>query len=61
MDKEYLYDIVLDGQIVGDQGDYSFDTREEAQADANSYISALRQEYGKKHQDFEVQIYEVTK
>ena len=61
MNKEYLYDIVLDGKIVGDQGDYSFDTREEAQADADSYISALKQEYEKKHQDFEVQIYEITK
>lgn len=61
MDKKYLYDITLDGNIVGDQGDYLFDTKEEAQADANSYIiSTLEKEYGKTYEDFEIVIYGTT-
>ena len=35
---KWLYDIFLDNLIVANQGDYAFDTKEEAEADANQYI-----------------------
>ncbi len=61
MEEKYLYDITLDGNLVGDQGDGLFDTKEEAQSDADDYIiSALEDEYGKTYKDFEITIYGTT-
>lgn len=58
MEEKYLYNIRLDGQIVGDNGDLEFITKEEAQADADDYIiSELSKEYNKKVSDFIVEIY----
>lgn len=38
MKGKWLYDIFLDDYIVGNQGDEEFDTKEEAEVDANDYI-----------------------
>lgn len=63
MDKEvYMYDIFLDklaqGNLVGTSGDLTFDTEEQAQADADDYIiSELSKEYNAEVSEFRVQIY----
>ena len=55
----WLYDITLNGQLVGDQGDGEFDTKEEARADADDYIiSGLCKEYNAKPKDFVVDCYQ---
>lgn len=53
------YDIELNGNIVGDNGDLEFCTKEEALADADDYIiSTLENEHHAKYKDFVVTIYE---
>ena len=43
---------------IGDSGDLEFDTKEEAQADADDYIiSELSKEYCRPVSDFDVLIY----
>lgn len=61
-EEAYMYDIFLDklerGSLVGTNGDLTFDTKEEAQADADDYIiSELSKEYNAKVNEFRVQIY----
>lgn len=59
MKDKWLYDIILDGQFVGDQGDYEFDTKEDAINDANHFIeNALAIEYERSADDFEIQCYQ---
>jgi hypothetical protein len=57
----WLYDILLDGFIVGTQGDLEFNSKEEAEKDARSFIlSVLMEEHGKQENDFAIKYYEVT-
>ena len=59
MKGKWLYNISLDDYIVGNQGDEEFDTKEEAQADADDYIiSMLEKEYDAPHSLFEVNCYQ---
>lgn len=63
MKGKWLYDITLckDAKyiLVGDQGDEEFDTKEEAQADADDYIiSMLEKEYDAPRGLFEVNCYQ---
>lgn len=54
----YIYDIYLDGKCIGNSGDETFDTKEEARADADDYIiSWLERIYHRSARDFEVDIY----
>ena len=58
MKGKWLYDIILNRKLVGDQGDLEFDTKEEARADADDYcISELCKEYGVEPRDFEIECY----
>lgn len=55
---KYLYDITLDGRLVGDQGDESFDTKDEAREDAEDYIrTELMKEYNRPFDDFKIECY----
>lgn len=55
---KFLYDIALEDKYIGDSGDLEFDTKEEAQADADDYIiSELSKEYCRPVSDFDVLIY----
>ena len=57
----WLYDILLDGFIVGTQGDLEFNSKEEAEKDARSFIlSVLMEEHDKQENDFAIKYYEVT-
>lgn len=59
-EDKYLYDITLDGNIVGDSGDIEFDTEDTAKADANKYIAAaLVPEYRRDINDFKIVLYPV--
>ena len=63
MDTEYkgkwLYDIYFNDCIVGNQGDYAFDTKNEAEIDANDYIeNALSEVYEANGDDFVVDYYQ---
>lgn len=54
----YLYDITLDDKLVGDQGDESFDTKDEAREGAEDYIrTELMKEYNRPFDDFEIECY----
>lgn len=54
----YLYDIFLNGNLVGDQGDEEFLTKEEAINDATNYINAeLCKEYNATPADFYIECY----
>ena len=54
---KYAYDIMLDGNHVGDSGDMWFDTFEEAQVDSDNYIiSCLKEEYKRPYIDFTTEI-----
>ena len=58
---KYLYDITLDGHLVGDQGDELFDTKDEAREDAEDYIRiALMKEYNRPFDDFKIECYMET-
>ena len=55
---KYLYDIILDGHLVGYQGDESFDTKDEAREDAEDYIRMeLMEEYNRPFDDFKIECY----
>lgn len=55
MKNKYLYDIVLDEQVVGNSGDMDFDTEAEAKVDANDFISGeLSKEYNRNINDFKI-------
>ena len=55
---KYLYDISLDGEYIGDQGDGSFDTEDKAREDAESYIrDELMEEYNRPFEDFVIECY----
>lgn len=54
----YLYDITLDGSLVGDQGDEWFDIKDEAREDAEDYIrTELMKEYNRPFEDFKIECY----
>lgn len=56
---KWLYDIFLDDCYVGDQGDYAFNTKEEAEVDANHYLEqALVEEYNRSADDFVIEYYQ---
>ena len=56
---KWLYDIFLDDNHVGDQGDEAFDTREDAEIDANHYLEqALANEYNRNADDFVIEYYQ---
>ena len=56
---KWLYDIFLDGSIVGNQGDEAFDTKDEAVIDANIYIEEyLAKEYEVNGDEFVVEYYQ---
>lgn len=56
---KWLYDIFLDDLCVGNQGDEAFNTREEAEIDANEYLEqALVNEYNRNADDFKVEYYQ---
>ena len=55
----FIYDVLLNDELVGDSGDEIFDTKAEAQADADDLIiSALEDEYKKPYSAFEIVFYE---
>lgn len=58
----WLYDIFLEhGFLVGTQGDYEFDSEEEAERDAKDYIlNGLKELYGKQESDFKIKCYQIT-
>ena len=63
MDTEYkdkwLYDVYLGDFIVGNQGDEAFDTKEEAEIDANDYIvNGLSKLYEANENDFVIDYYQ---
>lgn len=62
---EYVYDIYLDklesGSLVGDNGEMSFKTKEEALKDANVLIEDLAKEYNSNPSEFRIVFYEVDK
>ena len=59
MKGKWLYDIFLDDLIVGNQGDEEFDTKKDAEVDANEYIEqALAKEYGVNGDDFRIDYYQ---
>ena len=63
MDTEYkgkwLYDVYLGDFIVGNQGDEAFDTKEEAEIDANDYIvNGLSKFYEANENDFVIDYYQ---
>lgn len=56
---KWLYDIFLDDFIVGNQGDGAFDTKEEAEIDANEWIEqCLASEYSRSADDFRIEYYQ---
>ena len=58
MEGKIIYDITLDGQIVGSNGDMEFDTEAAANADANDFIvGELSKEYNREISDFKVLLY----
>ena len=63
METEYkgkwLYDVYLGDFIVGNQGDEAFDTKEEAEIDANDYIvNGLSKFYEANENDFVIDYYQ---
>ena len=56
---EYIYDIFLDDELVGDSGDEIFDDKTQAKLDAEDYINDyLAEKYDRIDKDFEIVIYE---
>ena len=56
--EKYLYDITLDDKVVGDQGDESFDTEDEAREDAEDYIrTGLMKEHDRPFEAFRIECY----
>lgn len=56
---KWLYDIYLNNYIVGNQGDYAFDTKDEAEIDANDYIeNGLSEFYKANGDDFVIDYYQ---
>ena len=56
---KWLYDVYLDDFIVGNQGDEAFDTKEEAEIDANDYIvNGLNKFYEANETDFVIDYYQ---
>ena len=55
---EYIYDIFLDDELVGDSGDEIFDDRTQATLNAEDYINYLSEEYDRPDKDFEIVIYD---
>lgn len=56
---KWLYDIFLDDNCVGDQGDEVFNTKDEAITDANEFIKqALAKEYNRSIDAFRVEYYQ---
>lgn len=59
---KWLYDIFLDDCFVGNQGDSAFDTKEEAEIDANEHLElALANEYNRNADDFKIEYYQARK
>lgn len=56
---KWLYDIFLHGRCVGNQGDEAFDTKEEAEIDANEWIeNVLSEFYGENVNYFVIDYYQ---
>lgn len=56
---KWLYDIFLHGRCVGNQGDGAFDTKEEAEIDANEWIeNVLSDFYGENANYFVIDYYQ---
>lgn len=56
---KWLYDIYLDNHIVGNQGDYAFNSKKEAEIDANDYIeNGLSKFYETDEDKFEIDYYQ---
>jgi len=54
---KYIYDIFLGDYLVGTQGDYRFNTKEEAEEDAKDYIlNGLMESCNKKNLILELNI-----
>ena len=57
---KYIYDIFLGDYLVGTQGDYRFNTKEEAEEDAKDYIlNGLMESCNKKESDFRIKYYKI--
>ena len=57
---KWLYDIFLGNYLVGNQGDESFETKKDAEIDANDYIlNGLSKFYNVNDDDFTVEYYQV--
>ena len=55
---KYIYDICLNGRLIGDSGDEIFDTKEEARADARDYAEDLASDYDCSVSDLEICVFE---
>ena len=56
---KWLYDIFLGNCLVGDQGDEIFETKKDAEIDANDYIlNGLSKFYNVNDDDFTVEYYQ---
>lgn len=55
---KYIYDICLNGQLIGDSGDEIFDTKEEARSDAKDYAEDLATDYDCSVSDLEICVFE---
>ena len=57
-EDKWLYDVYLNDVLVGNQGDFAFDTKEEAEIDANDFIyNSLCKEYNVDADRFTVDYY----
>ena len=57
--KTYLYDVYLDNKCVGNQGDGSFNTENDAIEDAKDFIhNDLLKEFKRPSKDFSIECYQ---
>ena len=62
--KRWVYDIYLDdletGNLVGDNGEEDFETKEEAEKDAKLFITRhLCEEYNRNENEFRIKYYHI--
>lgn len=57
----FIYEILLDDQLVGDSGDEIFDDEVSVELDAEYLLGYLMEEYNRPEDDFEIVIYEKEK
>ncbi len=53
----WLYEIWLNGFMIGDQGEVFFDTEQEAKEDARHFIEVLSSEHNEPKQNFRIQCF----